>query len=268
VGDVFCGERGVSGAVFGALTAVVIFSGGCSGGDGTGTTGSKQAVAATATAETNASCIAVAPFYWAIGDTSGTLVSGSVGAGAPVASTVMSIASGSKWLFGAYAVQKMGGTPASMYVPFLNFTSGYVGFNGNRCPSSATVDDCFADLGGMQIEADIGMFDYDGAHLQRLASLMGLGADDNAALTAEVKSQIGPEINFEYTQPQPAGGVDTSADQYALFLESFWSEARHHSSSARRSAATRYAPIPRRARPPSSVPSRAARPQLRAGTTV
>jgi hypothetical protein len=209
----------VSGAVFGALTAVVIFSGGCSGGDGTGTTGSKQAVAATATAETNASCIAVAPFYWAIGDTSGTLVSGSVGAGAPVASTVMSIASGSKWLFGAYAVQKMGGTPASMYVPFLNFTSGYVGFNGNPCPSSATVDDCFADLGGMQIEADIGMFDYDGAHLQRLASLMGLGADDNAALTAEVKSQIGPEINFEYTQPQPAGGVDTSADQYALFLE-------------------------------------------------
>jgi len=204
--------------IFVALIGIVI-SGACSAGGGASTAGSKAAAAATATAETNADCTAVAPFYWEIGDTSGTLVSGSVGSSAPVASTVMSIASGSKWLFGAYAVEKMGGTPAAMYVPFLNFTSGYAGFNGNPCPSSSgTVDDCLADPAGTQIAADVGMFDYDGAHLQKLASLLGLGADDNAALATEVKSQIGPEINFEYTLPQPSAGVDTSTDQYALFL--------------------------------------------------
>jgi hypothetical protein len=187
------------------------------GGDAS-TDASRQAAAATTTAETNANCIAVEPFYWEIGDASGTLVSGSVGSAAPVASTVMSIASGSKWLFGGYAVQKMGGIPAAMYVPFLNFTSGYAGFTSNSCPPSGSIDDCLADAAGTPIAAAVGKFAYDGAHLQKLASLMGLGADDNAALATEVKSQIGAEINIEYTQPQPAGGVKTSADNYALFL--------------------------------------------------
>jgi hypothetical protein len=264
----FWGARVSGGAVFSALTAIVIFSGGCSGADGNETTESKQAVAATATAETNPSCIAIAPFYWAIGDASGTLVSGSVGTAPPVASTVMSIASGSKWLFGAYAIQKMGGTPAAMEVPFLNFTSGYGGFNGNPCPSSGTVDDCFVNLGGTQIEADTGMFNYDGAHLQKLASLMGLGSDDNAALATEVKSQIGPEIDLEYAQPQLAGGVETSADQYALFLQKLLVGSAKPLLIGSMLGSDPVCTNPRRVRRLSSVRSRATRPRPRAGTTV
>jgi hypothetical protein len=175
-----------------------------------------MAAAATTTARTNASCIAVAPFYWEIGDTSGARVSGSVGSAAPVASTVMSIRSASKWLFGAYAVQKMGGMPVYTYVPFLNLTSGYAGLGS--CPPSGTIDDCLASAAGTQIAEDVGKFAYDGGHHQKLASLMGLGADDNAALAIEVTSQIGSEINIEYTEPQPAAGVRMSADQYTLFL--------------------------------------------------
>ncbi|MEY4546016.1 MAG: hypothetical protein RL685_2211 [Pseudomonadota bacterium] len=70
----------------------------------------------------------------------------------------------------------------------------------------------------MEIAADVGRFNYGSGHFQKLASLLGLGADDNAALAAEVTSQIGPEIHIEYTQPEPAVGVKTSADQYVLFL--------------------------------------------------
>jgi len=177
---------------------------------------SRESAAATATAETNAGCLAAAPFYWEIGDASGMLASGSVGEAAPVASTLLSIASASKWLFSAYAVQKMGGTPAATYIPFFNLTSGYTGFGA--CPASGTIDDCLAGAAGMESAADVGKFYYDSGHFQKLASLLGLGADDNAALAAEVESQIGPEIQIGYTQPEPAAGVQTSADQYVLFL--------------------------------------------------
>jgi hypothetical protein len=107
----------------------------------------------------------------------------------------MSLASASKWLFGAYAVQKMGGMPATTDVPFLNLTSGYAGLATNWCPASRTIADCLADAAGTQTAADVARFHYDSAHLQKLASLMGLGAQDNAALATEVKSQIGPEID-------------------------------------------------------------------------
>jgi hypothetical protein len=219
-----------------ALSALTLFLGGCSGegtssGDGadgndgmrgaeeggvTSTVEAAGAAAVTITAETNADCIAVAPFYWEIGDAGGTLISGSVGSTAPVGSTVMAIASASKWVFGAYAVQKMGGMPAATDVPFFNFTSGYAGVDS--CPPSGTVDDCLGGAAGTPLAADVGKFVYDGAHLQKLASLMALGANDNAALATEVTSQIGTEINLEYSEPQPAAGVKMSADQYALFL--------------------------------------------------
>jgi len=216
------------------LTGLLIFSSGCSGGEATAEPGdmpivgdersvqaasatdpSSQGAAAAMTAKTNPACLAIAPFYWEIGDSSGTQVSGSVGSAAPAASTVMAIASASKWLFGAYVIQKMGGEPDATYVPFLNLTSGYVG--ADTCPASGSIGDC-AGAAGAQTAAQVGRFDYGGAHFQKLASLMGIGADDNAALATEVKSQIGPELELEYSEPDPAGGVRMSADQYALFL--------------------------------------------------
>jgi hypothetical protein len=177
---------------------------------------SSQDAAAASTAETAAGCSAIAPFYWEIGDSGGTLASGSVGSGAPGASTVMAIASASKWLFGAYAIQKLGEAPEAMNAPFFNLTSGYVG--PESCSASGNIDSCLGGGTGVQAAAQVGRFFYGGGHLQKLASLLGIGADDNAALATEVKSQIGPELELEYTEPDPAGGVRMSAGQYGLFL--------------------------------------------------
>lgn len=190
------------------------------GGSGTDASQPTNAsvAAATQTANTNTLCTAVSPFYWEIGDKDAPLASGAVGASAPTATTLMPIASASKWIFGAYVVEKMAGNVAPADVPMLNFTSGYAGFAGDSCPNMGTIDDCLAGAAGQQIPADVGKYDYNGAHLQKLASVMGLGAMSNAALGTEVRSQIGTEINVNYSQPQPAGGIYTSADQYVLFL--------------------------------------------------
>jgi hypothetical protein len=130
---------------------------------------SSQAAAAALTAETNAGCSAIAPFYWEIGDSGESLASGNVGSGAPGASTVMAIASASKWLFGAYAVQKLGAEPDAMTVPFFNLTSGYVG--PESCSASGNVDSCLGGA-GVHTAAEVGRFFYAGGHLQKLASLL------------------------------------------------------------------------------------------------
>ncbi len=176
-----------------------------------------RGAAATATATNNALCTAIQPFYWEIGDASSVFVSGSIGTSPPDATTVMAIASASKWLFGGYAIEKMT-TPTTESIPFLNFTSGYNGLMNDVCPSQGTIDDCLAGATGAQDASAIGKFYYNGAHLEKLASNMGLGAMKNAELATEVRSQIGTEIVINYSQPQPAGGVYTSADQYRLFL--------------------------------------------------
>ncbi|HEY4177703.1 MAG TPA: hypothetical protein VGM90_12745 [Kofleriaceae bacterium] len=178
--------------------------------------------AAEMTATTNALCTAITPFYWEIGDVTGKLDGAELhGSAAPAdqisATSIMSIASASKWLFGAYVVEKQGGMADASAVPFLNFTSGYSGLAGDTCPNT-TVDGCLTGAAGMVVAGSVGKFDYNGAHLQKLASNLGLGADTSAELATEVKSQIGTDIAFTYSQPQPAGGVVTTATQYAKFL--------------------------------------------------
>jgi len=54
--------------------------------------------------------------------------------------------------------------------------------------------------------------------MQKHASLDGLGALDNAGFAAEIRSQIGTDIGLTYSQPQPAGGGISSADDYARYL--------------------------------------------------
>jgi len=67
-------------------------------------TAAERTAAASSTAQNNALCTAIFPFYWEIGDVTGMLSSGSVGTSPPTATTHMSIASASKWVYGAYAV--------------------------------------------------------------------------------------------------------------------------------------------------------------------
>ncbi len=181
------------------------------------------AAAAVDTANSNSNaCSAIRPFYWEVGDTSGALAAGSVNSSdtptAYAAGTRMSIASASKWFYSTYFVQRTGGALSASDVKFFTFQSGYTS-RGFSCQPGQTVQEC-VDLGsnGIYNADDDGMFSYGGAHMEKHASLNGLGALNSAMLAAEIRSQVGNEIDFSYSSPQLAGGMVTTADDYAALL--------------------------------------------------
>ena len=150
--------------------------------------------AATATAQSSRNaCAPIQPFYWEVGDASARLGSGSVpsNAGAPTytGSTVMAIASASKWLYGAYVVQLRQGQLSDEDIKFLTFRSGYTNFA--RCLPGQTVDGCVAYLNnGVYTAVNDGYFSYGGGHMEKHASLNGLGPLDNAGLAAALRAQL------------------------------------------------------------------------------
>ena len=98
---------------------------------GAGPSNEQRAQAASATANSNPSCVAIQPFYWEIGDGSRALVGGTasaVGATSPAADTLMLIASASKWIFGAYVVELRAGKFTANDLAALTMRSG------NRAP--------------------------------------------------------------------------------------------------------------------------------------
>ncbi len=218
-----------------ALGAAAAGLAGCGGGDSspppppapspppTGLTDAQRGAAATATANSSANaCAPIAPFYWEIGDRSARLASGSVtspgSATVYTASSTMSIASASKWLYGAYVVQRRGGAPTDSDIKFLTFRSGYVDFS--NCLRGQSVDQCVTyQNNGVHSAAADGRFAYGGGHMENHASqAMGLGPLFNDGLASEIRAQLGSDVNLVYTQPQLAGGVASTADDYARFL--------------------------------------------------
>lgn len=229
----WCGSTrrlAVAGTALGFLLTVAACGGGGGGsgggGDGTSPPGGismdARVAAATATAQsTSNACTPIQPFYWEVGDQTGRLGSGSVPSnnGNPTytSSTVMPIASASKWLYGAYVVQMRQGQLTADDIKFLTFRSGYTNFT--KCLPSQTVDGCVAyQSNGVYTAANDGYFSYGGGHMEKHASLNGLGPMDNASLAAAIQSQLGTDVAIAYSQPQLAGGVYTNADTYAVFL--------------------------------------------------
>jgi hypothetical protein len=187
-----------------------------------------QIDAATATAQSNKLCTVLSPFYWEIGDKAQKWAGGSVGTGVD-ATTQLSIASASKWLYAAYVAEKKNGVLTSTDKTFLTFRSGYVGFGPTifNCSKTGTVGSCLLESNGVggtngdQSAGDVNFFLYNGAHMQVHANMqMGLGAKDVVALGDEIRSTlgVGSASDFYYTQPQLAGGVATTAANYATFL--------------------------------------------------
>ena len=184
------------------------------------------AASRTARSETNA-CATIRPFYWEVGDKIRPLAGGSVKANPAGpgydAQTVMNIASASKWLYGAYVVERRQGVLTDEDLRHLNFTSGYTSFPNTACEPTDTVASCVerADY-GVLTPAHVGKFYYNGGHMQKHASLpwpgMALGALDNAGLALEMRRVLGRDIALSYSQPQLPGGVRTSAADYGLFL--------------------------------------------------
>lgn len=163
-------------------------------------------------ANTDPLCKNVAPFYWEIGDANGKIGGGSVGT-TYVQTTKMDIASASKWIYGAYVVQKN-----RVDVPYLNFTSGYVTFDQCIGMTRPTVYKCSVKNNNeILTPSAIGKFYYSGAHMQMHAASTGLGPLGLTQLATEIGSVV-KYPTLKYTTIQLAGGVNTSASEYAAFL--------------------------------------------------
>jgi predicted small lipoprotein YifL len=184
----------------------------------------QRAAAASATAQSPGNaCGAIRPFYWELGNKNARLANGSVYATGSktgyTATTPLSVASSSKWLYAAYVAQKQAGALSDSDRRFLSMRSGYVSLNTSSCQNASTVNACLAiGNNGAYTKAADGKFFYDGGHMQKHASLIGLGAMGNAALASALRGQIGSDVDLTFSRPQLAGGVVMTSDAYARFL--------------------------------------------------
>ena len=223
------------------IIALITAIGASCGSDGgknppSGPTLAERTQAAQQTVSTNSNCTTIGDFYWEIGDVNGSLASGSVGT-TYTASTEMDIASASKFIFGAYVVERFKNDLSQANAQALRMESGYVSFQYELCVTKTTVADCFNAQHIFPLTppykynsdftaADVGMFDYNGGHFQWYAATatdanpagLGLGSLDDADLASEIKNQLGQEISVAYSSPQLAGGAHMSAANYAQFL--------------------------------------------------
>lgn len=184
--------------------------------------------AATATATGNATCQAIAPFYWEIGNKDGAMASDSTGDGSVTASTPMLIASASKWIFGAYVVERHSGVLTANDLSALTMRAGYQTFSYDAClrlspvnQAAETVDECFnSGSNNTYTPPPAGAkFYYSGGHFQWLADTdLGLGSDNSAQLAADVAAYVGQDFAFTYDSPQLAGGAKSTGSDYATFL--------------------------------------------------
>lgn len=169
-------------------------------------------------------------FYWEIGvaNNAQPIVSHSEGGGTVTASSSFNIASSSKWVFGAYVLEKKGydavRNDPSLFAG-MRFMSGYTGIEDDACVLSMTVDGCFnAGMHGNTSQPDpntAGKFDYDGGHDQKLAAVdLGMGSYTAKQVTQEYQAVLGLPDGFYMTPGDPlmAGGLFASATDYAQFL--------------------------------------------------
>ncbi|TGK01297.1 hypothetical protein EHQ53_08675 [Leptospira langatensis] len=183
------------------------------------------------TATTNISCTKLGAFYWEIGDGTGALGYSSVNGSVNQTSTLL-IASASKWIWGAYVLEKVG-TPGVNEQFYLRMQSGYDNVADNKC-NVTTVTSCFTNGPGRdgtnnnnyQYVSDENKFYYNGGHFQAYAALNpsslspALTSYDRTQLTSEIATVVlgGTNPDFFYATPQLAGGVQTTAQVYAIFL--------------------------------------------------
>jgi hypothetical protein len=182
------------------------------------TTTSQRAAAAAATAQSSVNaCAVVRPFYWEVGTRDGAAGSGTVGGNRVTANTPLHYASASKWLYSAYVAQRRGGVLTHTDVQMLTLRSGYTSFVG--CQPGQTLDACLASGSNGRYSASTdGRFSYNGGHMQKHASINGLGAMTPAGLATALKSQLGSDMVIGFSQAQPAGGAYGTPKAYAGFL--------------------------------------------------
>ncbi len=196
-------------------------SGGSTPGAGTPDTATRIS-AAQDTANQNAQCQAISPFYFEIGDKTGAITSASIGGNAYMASTQMNIASASKWLFGAYVAEVRAGVLSASDLQATRMQSGYRSM-GSFCLTSETVSTCFtARSNNIYTPLSLGLFHYDSGHFQKWGfddnGLAGLANMTGPQVASEYQAVLGNDIAVTFNGPLLAGGAHISADGYAVFL--------------------------------------------------
>jgi hypothetical protein len=144
----------------------------------------------------------------------------------------LQIASASKWVFGAYVVernQSLLAEPANATQPSdpglvqafeaLTMRAGYDDYDDAAAALGVTVDGCFTKGNKSMPGAGPFGFHYSGGHFQWYADkILGLGADTAADLATEYKKVLGADLDLAFAFPEPAGGMHMSAADYAGFL--------------------------------------------------
>ena len=202
--------------LLGALSFAALFTPHLSSAQGTDPA---RISAALQTAQQAPACKQLGDFYWEIGDATGVLGSGAVGSSyGPDKSIKM--ASASKWVFGAYFLEKIGKNtqPSAQQVAELEMQSGRSSFNPFKCVFTRKVDACLTAGSNAEVKPqDVGKFSYGGGHSQKLATEMGLGGLDSDGLTREIMGTLGLS-GLSYGHPQLAGGLEGAPSAYSAFL--------------------------------------------------
>lgn len=205
----------------GAVLVLVL----ASAGAGATPTLAQRTAAVNTVVGSDAACTSLTPFYWEIGDATGSKASGNGGLApgpAMTASTQIPVASGSKWVFATLMVEKAFGHLSSDMVRQLTMSGGYSNFDA--CGNKVTVSSCLRQAGldggrnGDYVPADDGKFYYGGGHMQMLASHLGYGAYNTTTLTSLLQTLPNTRNGLLYTNPQLAGGLAATPTGYATFL--------------------------------------------------
>jgi hypothetical protein len=200
-------------------------------------TTAKRTKAVEDTISTNSFCSVgnVGDFYWEIGDASGKKASGQRGT-TWASTSQMNIASASKWVAGAFVLEKLKPTLSapltSSQINSLRMHSGYISQNDQEsaCISTgSTLQTCAQAASNSTLTTSaVGQFRYGSGHAQQL--LLGMGYGSYSAGLFAITSSFGSEVrntlgisstsfnDFNYVVPIVAGGVRSTPDQYTTFL--------------------------------------------------
>ena len=215
-----------------ALAAGVMF---CASVSAASVTAADRAAAAAAVVQGDPDCTGLTPFYWEIGDANGLLASGQGGTAIQGASktftatSVMPIASASKWVAATLMVEQAQGQVTPEMHQLLTMSGGYTNFS--RCSSTTTVGACLAEPGidgganGDRNDAYIGAFYYGSGHMQVLGDRLGYGGYDVNGLADVIKQLPNTKRGLLYTTPELAGGMGVSINGYTQFLRNLISGA-------------------------------------------
>ena len=173
------------------------------------------------------SCQRLGDYYWEIGDAHGELMHGQQGQRIGANKTVR-LVSASKWIFGAYVVERAQGKPTPAEIDALTMRSGYDGLNPLLCNRNDTVQSCFArGRNATFTPGHVGRFSYNGGHDQKLLIDLGLGRADAEALNNDLDRQLanapglrdaGKPLGIRYLAPEPGGGMIATPAAYGQFL--------------------------------------------------